>query len=123
MLDPTETIAILQKQPNPQNVSAGDIIFAAGDPGEIMYGILEGEIEMLVEDKVVESLKASDIFGEGALVHPDHKRDSTARAKTDCKLVTFDQLHFLFAIQNTPMFAVEVMRSYSDRLRRLKHHL
>lgn len=123
MLEPAETVAILQKQPDAQTVSAGEIIFTAGEEGKVMYGILAGEIEMLVNGEVVETLKASDVFGEGALVQPDHRRASTARAKTDCKLAFIDQHHFLFAIQNSPMFAVEVMRSYSDRLRRLKHKL
>ena len=40
--------------------------------------------------------------------------------ETDCKLAFLDRKHFLFAVQQTPMFALEVMRSYSDRHRRLK---
>jgi CRP-like cAMP-binding protein len=85
-----------------------------------MYGILEGEIEMSVHGKVIETLKKGDVFGEGALLHEDRIRTSTAIAKTDCKLAFMDKEHFLFAVQQTPMFALEVMRSYSDRFRRLK---
>ncbi len=29
----------------------------------------------------------------------------------------------MFAVQQTPMFALEIMKSYSDRLRRLRHIL
>ena len=85
-----------------------------------MYGIIEGEIEMYVDGKVIEVIKEGDIFGQGALVHEDHLRASTVIAKTDCKLAVLDREHFLFAVQQTPMFALEVMRSYSDRHRRLK---
>jgi CRP-like cAMP-binding protein len=123
MLDAVETIKILQNQPNSGHVAAGQVIFEAGQVGTEMYGIIEGDVEMQVAGKVVETLQAGDVFGEGALVHLDHKRDSTAIAKTDCHLAMLDQHHFLFAIQSTPMFAVTVMRSYSDRLRRLKHLL
>ncbi|MFM7442221.1 MAG: cyclic nucleotide-binding protein, partial [Snowella sp.] len=59
-------------------------------------------------------------FGEGALLHSDHLRSSTAIAKTDCILGPMDREHFLFAVQQTPMFAIEVLRSYSDRFRRVK---
>ena len=85
-----------------------------------MYGIVEGQVEMLVNDKIVETIKQGDVLGQGALLHSDHLRTSTARAKTDCQIACLDQQHFLFAVQETPMFALEVMRSYSDRLRNLK---
>ena len=54
------------------------------------------------------------------MVHLDSKRASTAIAKTDCKLVVMDRKNFMFAVQQTPMFALEIMRSYSDRIRRLR---
>jgi len=57
------------------------------------------------------------------LIHPDHQRVSNAIAKTDCTLVTADREHFMFAVQQTPMFALEVLKSYSDRFRRVKARL
>ncbi len=119
MLSPVETIKLFQSQPE-QTFSKGDVIFRNGDKGTVMYGIIEGEIEMYVDGKVIEVIKQGDIFGQGALVHEDHLRASTVMAKTDCKLAVLDREHFLFAVQQTPMFALEVMRSYSDRHRRLK---
>ena len=77
----------------------------------------------MVNGKVVETIKEGDVFGERALVSEDHKRASTAIAKVDSQLAFLDREHFLFAIQQTPMFALKVIRSYSDRLRRLKHLL
>jgi CRP-like cAMP-binding protein len=119
MLNPTETVRIFQRNPD-QTFAPGEIIFSAGEKGEVMYGVIEGEVEMSVNGKVVEVIKAGDIFGQGALVHEDHLRTSTARAKTVCILAMLDREHFLFAVQQTPLFALEVMRSYSDRFRRLK---
>lgn len=120
MLKPIETIKILQNSTNVQSFSAGEIIFPQGTKGNVMYGIIEGEVEMLIDDQVVETIKQGDVFGQGALLHSDHLRTSTARAKTDCKISVLDREHFLFAVQETPLFALEVMRSYSDRFRRLK---
>ena len=120
ILQPVQTIQLYQKPPDPKKFAAGEIIFQEGDIGELVYGIISGEVEMWLNDKVVETIKEGDIFGEGALVHEDRQRASTAIAKTDCVLAFLDREHFLFAVQQTPMFALEVMRSYSDRFRRLK---
>ena len=120
MLKPIETIKILLDRSHIQSFPAGEIIFQQGTDGKVMYGIVEGEVEMLVNDKAIETIKQGDVFGQGALLHSDHLRSSTARAKTDCKIAILDQEHFLFAVQETPLFALEVMRSYSDRFRRLK---
>lgn len=120
MLSPVKTVEIFQTSPEPQNFSAGDVIFASGDSGSVMYGILAGEVEISVHGQILETIYQGDIFGEGALVHSDSKRASTAIAKTDCKLAIMGRKNFLFAVQQTPMFAIEIMRSYSDRIRRLR---
>ena len=119
MLSPIATIKLFQSQPE-QTFSEGEVIFNNGDKGTVMYGIIEGEVEMYIDGKVIEVIEKGNIFGQGALVHEDYLRASTAVAKTDCKLAVLDREHFLFAVQQTPMFALEVMRSYSDRHRRLK---
>jgi len=120
MLEPTQTMQIFADQAEIQAFSAGQEIFKQGEVGQCLYGILDGEVEMQVNGKVVETLSTGDIFGEGALVHTDKTRYSTAIAKTNCKLAAMTERHFIFAVQETPMFALEVMRSYSDRFRRLK---
>ncbi|MEM8614803.1 MAG: cyclic nucleotide-binding domain-containing protein [Cyanobacteria bacterium P01_H01_bin.105] len=120
MLEPVRTIEIYQKPPSPMTLKAGDPIFKEGEPGDIIYGILTGEVELWINNTVVETIQQGDLFGEGALVHADHKRFETAIAKTDCLLTFLDRHHFLFVVQQTPLFALEVMRSYSDRLRALK---
>ena len=120
MLSPVKTVEIFQTAPEPKSVKAGEVIFKAGETQSIMYGIVEGEIEISVNGKVLETIEQGDIFGEGALVHADSKRASTAIAKTDCKLAVMQRDKFLFAVQQTPMFALEIMRSYSDRIRKLR---
>ena len=121
MLQSVETIKILQNNSQIKSFSAGKIIFHQGAEGKEMYGVIQGEVEMLVNNKVIETINEGDVFGQGALVHSDHLRASTARAKTDCQIAFLDRNRFLFAVQETLMFALEVMKSYSDRFRRLKH--
>jgi CRP/FNR family transcriptional regulator, cyclic AMP receptor protein len=123
MLEPARTVSIFQKEPKHLDFLAGDVIFEIGQPGAVMYGVIEGTVDLVVREKVVETIVKGDVFGEGVLVHPSKKRASTAIARTNCTLACLDEKRFLFAIQNTPMFAVEIMRSFSDRLRRLKQQV
>ena len=48
MLSPVITLSIFQKQPDPQVFSTGQVIFEEGQPGDCMFGILEGEVEILL---------------------------------------------------------------------------
>ncbi len=123
MLEPAQTVALFQAAPDIKKFEAGETIFEDGEQGNLMFGLIEGEVELFVRGRVVETIHQGDVFGEGALVHKEHRRASTAIAKTDCKLAYIDEKHFLFAVQETPMFALSVIRSYSDRLRRLKRSL
>ena len=120
MLQPIKTIEIFQKPPSPQTFAPGEVIFKEGETGDLMYGVISGEVEMYIDGKLVETIKEADLFGEGAIIHKDHKRASTAIAKTETVLAFLKREQFLFAIQETPMFAIEVMISYSNRFRRLK---
>ncbi|MEL6553727.1 MAG: Crp/Fnr family transcriptional regulator [Cyanobacteria bacterium J06621_11] len=120
MLEPVKTVEYYQQDPVPKVFSPGETIFSAGDVEEILYGVIEGEVELWVDGKLAETITSGDMFGEGALVHEDGKRFESAIAKTDCKLAYIGKRHFLFVVQQTPMFALEVIKSYSDRLRRVK---
>jgi CRP/FNR family transcriptional regulator, cyclic AMP receptor protein len=122
MLNPVQTISIFQKQPDPKVLSAGQVIFEAGNPGDCMYGIIEGSVDILVNGKVVETIGAGEVFAIGALVGVKN-RTYTAIAKTDCQLAFLDEQRFLFVVQETPLFALQVMKNYSERLTRVEHFL
>jgi CRP/FNR family transcriptional regulator, cyclic AMP receptor protein len=121
-LEPAQTVQIFQRQPDPKHFAAGEVIFAAGESGDYMYGVLEGTVDLLIDDRVAESIVAGDVFGAGAVIHPNGVRIYKAVAKTDCTLAYLDEPRLLFAVQETPMFALEVMRSYSERLHRAHKH-
>lgn len=106
--------------PSHQDFKAGDTIFEVGASGEFMYGVIQGEVDLWVDGRVFETISTGDVFGEGALVQIPHVRASTAMAKTDCRLALVDEAHFKFLVQETPLFALEVIRSLSIRLRAAK---
>jgi CRP-like cAMP-binding protein len=98
------------------NVPADAVVFAEGDTGDEMYGVVEGGIELRAADRVIRNLGVDDVFGEMALVDSS-PRSATAVATTDTVLAVIDKHRFLFLVQETPMFALQVMSAMAERFR------
>jgi CRP-like cAMP-binding protein len=97
---------------------AGQLIFKEGESGKFMYVIIEGEVDVIVGGKHVDTVGAGKILGEMALIDTG-PRSATAISKTDCKVVPISRAHFIYLVQQRPNFALEVMRVMADRLRRM----
>ena len=95
----------------------GQFVFKAGDQGEAMYIVVEGEVEILDGSVLLETSGQGSIVGELALLD-DEPRSATAIAKTDCRLVAVDRRRFQYMVQETPLFALSVMKVLADRLRK-----
>jgi len=103
------------------SAASGDLIFRAGEAGDCMFGLLEGSVELTWNgENGHEMIQAGDVFGAGALVTHDHRRYGSARAITPCRLLVMNREKFLFAVQESPMFAIELLGSIDERLRDLK---
>jgi CRP/FNR family transcriptional regulator, cyclic AMP receptor protein len=101
--------------------SSGQHIFTAGQVGDVMYVVKEGEVEVVINDKVVDTVGPGGIFGEMALIDK-RPRSATAIAKTDCKLVSVNEQRFQRLVQQTPHFALQVMKVMAQRLRQMDAH-
>ena len=97
---------------------AGDVVFREGDPGDRMFTVIEGEIDILIGDHVIDTTTAGGLLGEMAVIDTQ-PRSATAIARTAAKLVPIDQRRFLFLVQQTPFFAIQVMQMMAARHRRL----
>jgi len=102
----------------PVRFAPGEAIFKEGDKGDKMYVIRSGEVAIERGGKVIEMLAPGGIFGEMALIDGS-PRSATARAKTECEVAPITEKSFLFLVHETPFFAIAVMRTLADRLRRL----
>ena len=102
----------------------GEILFHTGETGTCMYGLLEGSVRLTWIDSAGheghEDIPVGHVFGAGALVMENHERLSTATATRDCRLIAMNRDKFLFAVQETPMFAVQLLASIDGRLRDIK---
>lgn len=101
---------------NTRGFRAGEVIFAEGNAGDSMYVLLEGEVSLSVRGNEFWQLSAGELFGEMALIDAQ-PRSASATARTDCRVVPIDERRFQFLIQQTPYFALHVMRVLVGRLR------
>jgi len=109
---------VFATEANPRECEAGEVIFRTYDMGAEMYVVLEGEVELAIDSKVLETLGPGEPFGEMALID-QAPRTATATAKTACKLAVIPEKRFCFMIQQTPHFALQIMKVMADRLRKM----
>lgn len=107
---------------NPILLAAGETLFRMGDAGDAMYVVLEGSLNVLVGDKVVENSRRGAILGEMALVD-NSPRGATVVAVEAAKLAKVDPRRFQRLIQMNPFFAMHVMKELVDRIRQMNRIL
>ncbi|MCB8985382.1 MAG: cyclic nucleotide-binding domain-containing protein [Ardenticatenaceae bacterium] len=101
-----------------QTFPAGTTLMQQGDPGDVMYVIRDGEVDILLGGKRIETVGPDGIVGEMALID-DSPRSATAVAKTEVHAVAVDENTFMRYASHTPFFALQVMRVMNERLRRM----
>jgi CRP/FNR family cyclic AMP-dependent transcriptional regulator len=101
-----------------RELAAGEAAFAEGDGGREMFGVISGAIALRKGERTVRMLEPGDTFGEMAIVS-DAPRSLSAVATDDSVLAVIDERAFLFLVHETPMFALQVMRSLAERIREL----
>jgi MFS family permease len=94
---PPPTLESLATRLEPVRFTAGERIFAQGDPGDRFYVIADGQTEVSVDGEVAQTLAAGDSFGEIALLR-DVPRTATVTAKRDTLLYALERDEFLNAV-------------------------
>lgn len=121
---PLEIMRSLAQNGDVLEVAEGDTVFEAGAPGDQMFGLLEGTVRLSWGPAPCsEDIAPGDVFGMGALVEPQHRRHGHAVAITPCRLLVMGREEFLFALQESPMFALDLLAAIDQRLRDLKIRL
>jgi CRP/FNR family transcriptional regulator, cyclic AMP receptor protein len=98
------------------NYAAGSIVFNKGDPGECMYVVQSGVIEMVIGDKVIEVCGPNEAIGFMSMID-EAPRSSTARVKDACEVSVIDRRKFRFMVDEVPNFALYIMGAMARRIR------
>ena len=121
LLDDDHRVA-LAKLVDLSSLPESSVLFRAGDPGETLYVVAEGEVELSLEDNVGEKIVLAiagkgDLFGELALLD-EGSRTATATTRTPAKLVVVGRDDLLRLVQQQPDAAMGLLAAVASMTRR-----
>lgn len=101
----------------------GEVIVRQGEPGDCMFVIQSGEVEVLRENEThkpvrLAVLRETDFFGEMALFERE-VRSATVRALGHAQVLTVDRKGFLRRVHEDPSLAFRILQQLSRRIREL----
>lgn len=119
-LDP-ETRVLLAAQASRRKLAPGEILFSEGDPGDVVFILLAGRIEILARSVPGRAhrlawLEPGDYFGEMA-VFDGGPRSATARAPEGAEVLQVTGEVLLGVLKRCPSFAIALVRDASLRMR------
>ncbi len=104
----------------------GQTIVAQGEPGDCMYVIQSGTVEVLKEvggnSIPLGRMGPGDFFGEMALFQKQD-RAATVRAVDEVRVLTVDKRTLLRRIEADPLLAHNLVEAMADRIRELHQQL
>jgi predicted MFS family arabinose efflux permease len=75
----------------------GALVFSQGDPGDGFYVVEEGQVEIVIDEKRVNTVGRGGYFGEIALLH-DVPRTASVRALSEVRLQKLESAPFIAAV-------------------------
>jgi CRP-like cAMP-binding protein len=118
---PREALQLLAFSCERRQLKAGQTMFAAGEPADGAYFLLQGEI-VLSADGEERRVAPGALIGETALI-VDVIRGAGARASADSTLLRISRDTFRRVLGEFPASAVKVHASVSVRMRRFLDQL
>ena len=118
LLDGDAVLALFGDEASTESRAAGEHIIIEGRPGDRMYVVKTGMVEVTTGGQLLEMAQPGDVFGEIAIIDGE-PRSASAACVSDCQLIPIDRAAFLELVGRHPRFALYVMRSLAMRLRRM----
>ena len=126
LLDNDERAALAQMMEQVR-FPTGDRIFQEGDPGDRMYVVCSGQVELATTDKLGQKLvltaaSRGDLFGELSLL--DHGgRNANATVIEEAELLILDRATLIDFIRRRPDAALDMMAVMASRMRTTTNRL
>jgi CRP-like cAMP-binding protein len=98
-----------------RRIHEGAAIVRAGEPGDVLYVVLDGEVSVRRRGLAAISLGLGSFFGELALLN-DAPRTATVVAVTPVLCLTIGRSRFLKLLHSEPAIAVAVLQEVARRL-------
>jgi CRP/FNR family cyclic AMP-dependent transcriptional regulator len=105
-----------------EKLEAGQTLFQAGEPGDALYIVRSGEIELYIKDTtgqkiVLNVVRSGEMFGELSLLDSG-PRSATAIALMETELLVLDRDDLLLLFQKKPEAALHMLAAMSGMTRK-----
>jgi serine phosphatase RsbU (regulator of sigma subunit) len=119
-LSPSELKRLMQEL-DVVNLNSGDILFHEGDPGEHLYVVVQGELEILLapntdNELILNMIHAGEYIGEMSLLQPGGLRSASARASGNVVLLSMNRDQFKALLNRHPELSNAMIEVLSQRL-------
>jgi CRP-like cAMP-binding protein len=105
---------------------AGAVLFKEGQPGDYMYVVQSGEVEIRRNvgetERVLAVLPPGEFFGEMAILN-GRPRSATAVVRTPSRLLVIEGKTFEAMMRARPEIALRIIKSLASRLESANQHI
>jgi phosphoserine phosphatase RsbU/P len=103
------------------NLDTGEVLFHEGDPGESLYIILEGQLEVLLalgtpDERRLAAFGPGEFIGEMSLLIPGRARTASVRAEKATRLWKMTRADFDGLLVRQPKLAFTIVQTLTKRL-------
>src|SRR5207253_6390039 len=109
-----------------RDFAAGTVLFEEGAPGDFMYVVQSGEVEIRRQvgetARVLAVLPPGEFFGEMAILN-GRPRSATAVVRTDARLLVIEGSTFEAMLRARPEIALRIIKSIATRLESANQHI
>jgi len=110
-----ETLTAVAQRMGERALPAGEVLFLRGEPGDEIFVVVEGGIEIFVETHVIALLGPGELFGEMAVLGGG-KRTAGGRAHGETRLLFLKDKAIRLLVQQLPDLAFAIFRVLIERL-------
>lgn len=119
---PPQELQQLEDSLRKEEYRPGEVLFHEGDPGDQLYLILEGHLEVVKaqgqpHERVLAVRGPGDFIGEMSLLYQGGTRSASVRTTGNVRVMEMNRQDFDMLLDRQPGLAVEIMRAMSERLR------
>jgi CRP/FNR family cyclic AMP-dependent transcriptional regulator len=105
---------------------AGTVLFEEGQPGDYMYIVVSGEVEIRRQvgetERVLAVLPAGEFFGEMAILN-GRSRSATAIVRSQSRLLVIEGKMFEAMLRARPEIAMRIIKALATRLENANQHV
>ena len=117
-----DDLIALSKVIDELKVPEGHTLFQTGDPGDSLFIVRVGQIELFIKDTagqkiVLTTAESGDMFGELAMLDSG-SRTATALALTECEVLVLDRDDLILLFQRKPEAALHMLAALTGLTRK-----